>query len=41
VVQAVANDKFGIGYSGIGYATADVRADECGELLSTYFAGLR
>ncbi|MFO0423846.1 MAG: PstS family phosphate ABC transporter substrate-binding protein [Planctomycetia bacterium] len=26
VVQAVASDKFGIGYSGIGYATADVRA---------------
>jgi phosphate transport system substrate-binding protein len=26
VVQAVASDKFAIGYSGIGYATADVRA---------------
>ena len=26
MVQAVANDKFGIGYSGIGYRTADVRA---------------
>jgi phosphate transport system substrate-binding protein len=26
VVQAVASDKFGIGYSGIGYRTADVRA---------------
>jgi phosphate transport system substrate-binding protein len=26
VVQAVAGDKFGIGYSGIGYATANVRA---------------
>jgi len=26
VVQAVAGDEFGIGYSGIGYATADVRA---------------
>lgn len=26
VVQAIANDKFGIGYSGIGYRTADVRA---------------
>jgi phosphate transport system substrate-binding protein len=26
VVQAVASDKFGIGYSGIGYKTADVRA---------------
>jgi phosphate transport system substrate-binding protein len=26
VVQAVASDKYGIGYSGIGYATADVRA---------------
>jgi len=26
VVQAVATDKFGIGYSGIGYKTADVRA---------------
>ena len=25
VVQAVASDKFGIGYSGIGYRTADVR----------------
>jgi phosphate transport system substrate-binding protein len=25
VVQAVATDKFGIGYSGIGYKTADVR----------------
>ncbi|NDC54842.1 MAG: PstS family phosphate ABC transporter substrate-binding protein [Planctomycetia bacterium] len=25
VVQAVASDKFGIGYSGIGYKTADVR----------------
>ena len=26
VVQAVGNDKWGIGYSGIGYLTADVRA---------------
>jgi phosphate transport system substrate-binding protein len=26
VVQAVANDKYAIGYSGIGYKTADVRA---------------
>jgi len=26
VVQAVASDKAGIGYSGVGYATADVRA---------------
>ncbi|HED66761.1 MAG TPA: phosphate ABC transporter substrate-binding protein [Planctomycetes bacterium] len=26
VVQGVANDPFGIGYSGIGYKTADVRA---------------
>lgn len=26
VVQGVAKDKFGIGYSGIGYMTADVRA---------------
>jgi len=26
VVQAVATDKFGIGYSGIGYKTADVKA---------------
>jgi phosphate transport system substrate-binding protein len=26
VVQAIASDKFGIGYSGIGYRTADVRA---------------
>ncbi|GIW79856.1 MAG: phosphate-binding protein PstS [Gemmatales bacterium] len=26
VVQGVANDKFAIGYSGIGYKTADVRA---------------
>ena len=26
VVQAVASDKFGIGYSGVGYRTADVRA---------------
>jgi len=26
VVQGVANDKFAIGYSGIGYQTADVRA---------------
>lgn len=26
VIQAVANDKGGIGYSGIGYKTADVRA---------------
>ena len=26
VVQGVATDKFGIGYSGIGYMTADVRA---------------
>jgi len=26
VVQAVASDKFGIGYSGIGYKTADVKA---------------
>jgi len=25
VVQAVASDKFGIGYSGVGYRTADVR----------------
>ena len=24
-MQGVANDKFGIGYSGIGYRTADVR----------------
>ena len=26
VVQAIASDKFAIGYSGIGYMTADVRA---------------
>jgi phosphate transport system substrate-binding protein len=26
VVQAIASDKYGIGYSGIGYKTADVRA---------------
>jgi phosphate transport system substrate-binding protein len=26
VVQAVASDKFGIGYGGIGYVTADIRA---------------
>ena len=26
VVQSVASDKYGIGYSGIGYKTADVRA---------------
>jgi phosphate transport system substrate-binding protein len=26
VVQAIASDKYGIGYSGIGYRTADVRA---------------
>ncbi len=26
VVQAVASDKFGLGYSGIGYKTSDVRA---------------
>ena len=26
VVQGVANDRYGIGYSGIGYKTADVRA---------------
>jgi phosphate transport system substrate-binding protein len=26
VVQAVASDKYGIGYSGIGYSTADVRS---------------
>ena len=26
MVQAVASDEAGIGYSGIGYATADVRA---------------
>ena len=26
VVQAVASDKYGVGYSGIGYKTADVRA---------------
>lgn len=26
VVQGIASDKFGIGYSGIGYKTADVRA---------------
>ena len=26
MVQAVASDRFGIGYSGIGYKTADVRA---------------
>ena len=25
-MQAIASDKFGIGYSGIGYKTADVRA---------------
>lgn len=38
VVQGCATDKFGIGYSGIGYKTADVRAiplakDEAGELV--------
>ncbi len=26
VIQSIATDKYGIGYSGIGYATADVRA---------------
>ena len=26
VIQAVASDKYAIGYSGIGYKTADVRA---------------
>jgi phosphate transport system substrate-binding protein len=26
VIQGVANDRYGIGYSGIGYATADVKA---------------
>ena len=26
VVQGVATDKYAIGYSGIGYGTADVRA---------------
>jgi phosphate transport system substrate-binding protein len=26
VVQGVASDRFGIGYSGVGYKTADVRA---------------
>lgn len=31
VVQGVASDRFGIGYSGIGYKTADVRALALGE----------
>lgn len=31
VVQSVASDKYGIGYSGIGYMTADVRAIAIGE----------
>jgi len=37
VVQSIASDKYGIGYSGIGYLTADVRAvplgDVSGELV--------
>ena len=36
VVQGVASDKYGIGYSGIGYKTSDVRAvplsDETGQV---------
>ena len=31
VVQAVASDKYGIGYSGIGYKTADVKAVPLGK----------
>ncbi len=33
VVQSVASDKYGIGYSGIGYKTADVRAIPLGVKL--------
>lgn len=35
VIQAVASDKYGIGYSGIGYMTADVRAVALAEDEST------
>jgi phosphate transport system substrate-binding protein len=39
VISAVAGDKFAIGYSGIGYATADVRAvplskDDSGQFVA-------
>ncbi len=37
VVQGVAKDKFGIGYSGIGYKTADVRAVPLGKTADTIF----
>lgn len=38
VVQSVASDKFGIGYSGIGYRTADVRAIPLGLAPSGFFS---
>ncbi len=37
VVQGVANDKYGVGYSGIGYKTADVRVVPLGEKEGQYF----
>ncbi|MBI1387543.1 MAG: phosphate ABC transporter substrate-binding protein PstS family protein [bacterium] len=37
VVQGVASDKAGIGYSGIGYKTADVRAVPLGKEEGKYF----
>jgi len=36
VVQGVASDKYGIGYSGIGYLTADVRAVPIAKTGTTY-----
>ena len=38
VVQGVAKDKFGIGYSGIGYKTADVKAVPLGKTEDSIFA---
>ncbi len=37
VVQGVASDKYGIGYSGIGYKTADVRAVPLGKKEGDYY----
>jgi phosphate transport system substrate-binding protein len=37
VVQSVASDKYGIGYSGIGYKTADVRAVPVAEKAGAAF----
>lgn len=37
VVQAIASDKYGVGYSGIGYKTADVRAVPIAEKAGAAF----